>query len=141
MRRMITALGICLALFLSGCHVMEEDEVKKRLDYTISSYDRLPRELQEVIDRKKEQPFQITYSNRDSCFIVIGYGGQQMGKYGIQVRELYALRDGYHVRTELIGTGKGTKEGKDGIVYTPFIIIKTRRLYGKYSDQLHAISS
>lgn len=148
MKKTILALGLCLVLFLSGCHVVEEEERKKSLEYTISNYDHLPTELQEVIDSKKEQPFQITYTNRDYLFIVIGYGKQQLGKYGIQVKQLYALRSGYYIQTELVGKNAetdfnkksdGTSDSKKEIVYTPYIVVKTKRLLGKYSDELHII--
>ena len=141
MKKKGVVLGLCLVLFLSGCKVIDQQETKKQLEYSICEYFNLPKELQQEIDDCKEKPFQILYTNRDYVFIVIGYGSQQSGNYGIQLKQLYALRSGYYIQTELVGknTEPDQKTKKHEVVYTPYVIVKTKHLYGKYSDNLHII--
>jgi hypothetical protein len=141
MKKIGVVLGLGLVLFLSGCEVIEEDDAKKQLEYSVCEYDNLPLELQQEIEDSKKEPFQILYANRDYIFIVIGYGSQQTGNYGIQLKQLYALRSGYYIQTELVGQSaeKIPKDNKEEIVYTPYIIVKTKRLHSKYSETLHTI--
>ena len=94
-------------LLLTGCSRVEGERVRD-LDGVIVSEEALPAELKEIIDGKKEQAFQLTYSDEDYLYICIGYGKQETGGYSIALNDLYLTETEVRVypylviRTELV---------------------------------------
>jgi len=79
-------------------------------------------ELKEIIDEKKEEPFKLSYSNKDYLYIVVGYGKQNSGGYSISVDDLYLTSNAIYINTNLIGP---TKEDmvSQGVTY-PYVVVK-----------------
>ena len=70
-------LCVCMAL-LSACTMLSEEKIKLRdLDFTVLSEDKIPEQLKSIIEEKKAQPFQITYTDNVNLYICIGYGEQE----------------------------------------------------------------
>jgi hypothetical protein len=116
---------IVIAIYgLSGCK-KEDTEIKKirDIEFTVVEDADLPGELKEVIDEKKENPFKITYSNKDYLYIVVGYGKQNSGGYSIAVEELYLTDNAIYIDTNLIGPSKDDLVTQ-GVTY-PYIVVKT----------------
>ena len=113
----ITVLG------LAGCKAESTDIKKiKDLEYTVVEDADLPGELKEIIDEKKENPFKVSYSNKDYLYIVVGYGKQNSGGYSISVEELFLTSNAIYFDTNLIGPSKDELV-TSGITY-PYIVVK-----------------
>ncbi len=114
---LITSLGI------TGCK-KENTEVKKikDLEFTTVEDAELPGELKEIIDEKKEEPFKLSYSNKDNLYIVVGYGKQNSGGYSISVDELYLTSNAIYINTTLIGPSKEDMVSQ-GVTY-PYVVVK-----------------
>lgn len=113
-----------LTAVLAGCTFMSEERVKLRdLDFTVLGEEKIPEELKSIIEEKKSEPFQLTYSDRDNLYICIGYGEQETGGYSIAVNELYLTESAIYVNTELLGPEPSQKSNPTPSF--PFIVIKT----------------
>lgn len=114
---MITAMGLC------SCK-QEDTEIKKikDLEFTVVEDADLPGELKEIIDEKKEEPFKLSYSNKDYLYIVVGYGKQNSGGYSISVDELYLTSNAIYINTNLIGPTQ-TDLVTQGVTY-PYVVTK-----------------
>lgn len=115
-----------MAAVLSFCGCKKEDtEIKKikDLEFTVVEDADLPGELKEIIDEKKEEPFKLSYSNKDYLYIVVGYGKQNSGGYSISVDDLYLTSNAIYFNTTLIGP---TQEDmvSQGVTY-PYVVVKT----------------
>lgn len=123
-KTIITLLLIIATIFgLSGCK-KDESEIKKLkdLEFTIVEDANLPGELKEIIDEKKENPFRMHYSNKDSLYIVVGYGKQNSGGYSISVEELFLTDNAIYFDTNLIGPSQDDLVTQ-GVTY-PYIVVK-----------------
>lgn len=114
---------ILVSIGLIGCKTMDTDVKKiKDLDFTVVEDADLPGELKEIIDEKKEVPFKMTYSNKSSLYIVVGYGEQKSGGYSIAVDGLYLTKNAIYINTNLIGPSKDASVSQ-GLSY-PYIVVK-----------------
>ena len=60
------------ALFLVGCGSGEEKKVQD-LEFTVVPERQVPEELAKVIQEKKGEAFQLTYSEPQQMYLVAGY--------------------------------------------------------------------
>lgn len=112
-----------LCIGLAGCKKDDEGIKKIRdIDFTVVKDADIPGELKEIIDEKKEEPFKLSYSNKDSLYIVVGYGKQNSGGYSIAVEELYLAENAIYIDTNLIGPSADDNVTQ-GITY-PYIVVK-----------------
>lgn len=112
-----------IASLLAGCKTENTDIKKiKDLEFTVVEDADLPGELKEIIDEKKENPFKLTYSNKENMYIVVGYGTQNSGGYSITVNELYLTKNAIYINTNLIGPSKEDMVSQ-GVTY-PYIVVK-----------------
>lgn len=117
---LVTVMGI----ILSGCTLLSEERVKLQdLDFTVLGEEMIPEELLSIINEKKAEPFQLTYSDREFLYICIGYGEQTTGGYSIAVNELYLTDSAIYVNTELLGPDASEKNHRTPSY--PYIVIKT----------------
>lgn len=114
---------ITIAVVFVGCK-SKNTEVKKLkdLEFTVVQDADLPGELKEIIDEKKEEPFRLTYANKDNLYIVVGYGKQNSGGYSIAVEELYLTDNAIYIDTNLIGPSKEDNVSQ-GVTY-PYVVVK-----------------
>lgn len=128
-KRTAVVLGILMVLALgcfafTGCHSEEEDKGKvEDLEFTVVGEKDVPAALQELIAKKKEKPFKLTYADGQDMYIVVGAGPQTGGGYSIVVKELYLTDNSIVIRTELVGPEKGEASGTD--LSYPVLIVKT----------------
>ena len=114
---------VSAALGLVGCKTEDTDIKKiKDLDFTVVEDADLPGELKEIIDEKKEEPFKLSYSNKDSLYIAVGYGKQNSGGYSISVDELYLTSNAIYINTNLIGPSEDDMVSQ-GVTY-PYVVVK-----------------
>jgi hypothetical protein len=120
---MLLPMIMVLVTLLAGCKT-QDTEIKKLkdLDFTVVEDADLPGELKEIIDEKKENPFKLSYSNKDNLYIVVGYGKQNSGGYSIAVNALYLTKNAIYLDTNLIGPSKDDMVSQ-GITF-PYIVVK-----------------
>lgn len=111
---------------LSACKIEETGDKKiKDLDYTVCDESKLPDELVQLIQERRQEPFKLTYRTKDYLYIVEGYGAQDRVDLSIQLEELYLTENAIFVETELNAIeGKTLEEGK--LAY-PWIAVKCPR--------------
>lgn len=98
-------------------------EKVRDLEYTILSEERIPEELAPLLAERREEAFEMTYSDKEFLYICIGYGLQQYSGYSIAVNQLFLGKNGILVDTSLIGPEAGKE--KINTVQYPMIVIKT----------------
>lgn len=117
-------MAVLLSVVLAGCTFMSEERIKlKDLDFAVLSEEKIPEELSSIIEERKAEPFQLTYTDPDFLYICIGYGEQATGGYSIAVNELYLTDNAIYVNTELLGPEPSEKG--NATPSFPFIIIRT----------------
>lgn len=93
------------------------------LEYTILSEERVPKELVSLLVERQEEPFEMTYSDKEYLYICIGYGRQEYSGHSIVVNGLFLGENGILVDTSLIGPEAGKE--KINTVQFPIIVLKT----------------
>lgn len=123
----ISAALAAIVLLFSGCTLLSEEKVKLRdLEFTVISEEKIPEQLKTVLEEKKAEPFQITYTDNKNLYICIGYGEQDTGGYSIAVNELYLTDTNICVSTSLLGPDPSEKSNE--VPSHPVIVIKTEYL-------------
>ena len=121
----ILALGVTacdLGIKLNDAHQGAGEKVRD-LEYTILSDERIPEELMPLLEERKEEPFEMTYNDKEYLYICIGYGRQEYSGHSVVVNELFLGENGILVDTSLIGPEAGKE--KINTVQFPIIVLKT----------------
>lgn len=122
----ILTLLCCFFLF-SGCDKISGAEEKlSDLEFTVVPNDDVQADIQTLIEEKKANPFQMTYSDGSYKYIVVGYGKQPTGGYSIQVDEVYDTENNICVKTTLLGPE--SQDSAVGAESFPYIVIKIENL-------------
>lgn len=108
---------------LTGCEKSQLPAKANDLDFTVVAGTDIPAELQELIDDRCNNAFELTYSDGSCLYIVKGYGAQQTDGYNIAVTDFYESNDGLVFATELTGPKKN-EDTSETETY-PYIVIKT----------------
>ena len=120
----VLVLALACAGF-TGCRSdSEESEKVQDLEFTVTGEKDIPAGLQDMIAKKREKPFKLTYADGQDMYIVIGEGPQQGGGYSVSVLELYLTDNSVVIRTELTGPEKGEASGTE--LSYPVLIVKTQ---------------
>lgn len=115
----------CIFL-LAGCAMKSSEKIRLRdLDFTVLSEDVIPKELLDVIEERKEEPFELSFKDGKNLYLVVGYGKQETGGYSIVVKDLYLTEEAIYVSTGLLGPDPGQKGTRESY---PVIVIKTELL-------------
>ena len=128
-KRIIPVLCVMMVLVLgcigfTGCGKEEPSDGKlEDLQFTVVGEQEVPHSLMELIGKKKEKEFKLTYADGQDMYIVIGAGPQDGGGFSIAVKELYRTENSVVIRTELIGPERGEATGTDPSY--PVLIVKT----------------
>ena len=65
-------LAMVTMMLFAGCEMLNTEEVKLRdLEFVILSQEVLPKELKEIVEERKSEPFKLTYSDADALYICI----------------------------------------------------------------------
>ena len=126
---MLTVLGVLTVILggiaaFTGCQSGDSGEQKgEDLEFTVSGEADVPAALKELIDKKREKPFKLTYADGQEMYIVIGEGPQKGGGYSVAVKALYETDNSIVIRTELTGPESGEASGADNSY--PVLIVKT----------------
>lgn len=118
---------LACVLSVTGCTLLSEEKIKLRdLEFTVLGEEKIPQQLKTIIEEKKKEPFQITYTDNANLYICIGYGEQETGGYSIAVNELYLTDTNICVSTSLLGPDPSEKSNE--VPSYPLIVIKTEYL-------------
>lgn len=121
------ALFFCMFFLFCGCGSIETTEAKiSDIDFTVLSPENIQQDIQKIIDEKKEEPFELAYSDGNFKYIVVGYGKQETGGCSIQVKELYETANTIVVKTTLLGPQEDTGENDKNSF--PYIVLKMENL-------------
>ena len=96
---------------------------EKDLEFTVSGETDIPAALKELIDKKREKAFKLTYADGQEMYIVIGEGPQKGGGYSVAVKALYETDNSIVIRTELQGPEAGEAQGTEESF--PVLIVRT----------------
>lgn len=128
-KRLIAVLGIIAVFILgcvgfTGCHGDEEESGERQdVAFSVVGENDIPQALAELITKKREKPFKLTYADGQDMYIVVGEGPQTGGGYSIVVKELYLADNSIVIKTELMGPEKTKAAGTD--LSYPVLIVKT----------------
>ncbi len=127
-RGMMSICAMCILVMacigFTGCGKDDSaGEKLEDLEFTVVSEKDAPQALAELITKKKEKEFKLTYADGQDMYIVIGAGPQNGGGYSMTVKELYLTENSVVIRTELLGPEKGEAKGDDNSY--PVLIVKT----------------
>lgn len=127
-RFMYAAIFLCfhiaILLFCSACSQADAPEKVKDIDFTVCDETRLPKELLEIIEEKKDTPFRLSYSTGSYMYIVVGYGEQNRDNLSVVVNDLFVGEKNIYVSTTLISDSQQMKEG---VVTYPYVAMKCEK--------------
>ena len=105
---MIRRALLTAVLLLTGCISRSGRQEKLRdLEFIVLDQADVPRELGQMIEEEKAEPFRMTYTDQGKLFMAEGYGAQLTTGYSVQVTELYETEDEIRIHTNLLGPEKG----------------------------------
>ena len=119
---MMAAAGILvLVLGVSGCDSKTDEELTP-VDFTVVSFDDIPKDFLAQIEEKKGMDFRLTYAADGWLYIARGYGEQSSGGYSIAVKEVSMSENAIYFDSELIGPRQG--EAVNKLATYPYVVIK-----------------
>lgn len=121
----IMMLGLCLLLCACQSGGASAEKIRD-MEFTLVASGDVPADIQRLIDEKKANEFQITYSDGEYKYIVIGYGEQATGGFSIKVSQLYLTQDNICIQTTLEGPTSNDEAGSAKSY--PFIVIKIENI-------------
>lgn len=99
---------------LTGCAGRTGEEREGQLvEFTVADAQKLPPELQEIIEENKEHEIRLAYQDGADLYLVRGYGQQKSGGYSISVTECAEDEETIWMKTQLIGPAAPEKQTKD----------------------------
>lgn len=132
-QKILAGMGVLLFLsgliLLWGCGPAENKRICE-LEGRILTSEVLPEELRKIINERKEDPFQFTYTDEEKLYICIGYGKQEGLGYSIILNDLYLSENGIHVDTTLVGNDtekQSMGQAPKKKAACPFIVIQTEK--------------
>lgn len=122
-RFLLTAAVFWWVLWTAACTGEKAVQPQgEELAFTVVSEDRLPEELKEILEGKKENAFKLTYADSGYLYICIGYGRQDGGGYSVTVDDLYETENAVYAATTLLSPKAGSEPGNSPSY--PYIVLK-----------------
>lgn len=120
-KKVFTGVTFGVLIMLCGCNgQIETQEKVKDCNYTVVEQEELPKELVDLIEDRKAEPFKLSFGEDGYLYVVRGYGKQAGGGYSISVEGLYETETQICLETNLIGP----KEQEETKVETyPYIVV------------------
>lgn len=129
-RRYVLILGcVFLLLCMMGCALQTKERKLRDVEYTVVGAEDVPQELQEEINKIKDEEFQLTYDDGAYLYMAKGYGTRESSGYNISVQQVYLTEHTIVFETQITGPAEGTDAANKET--TPYIVIKTERLDGQ----------
>ena len=129
-RRHVLILGcVLLLLCMTGCALQTKEKKLRDVEYTVVGAEDVPQELQEEINKIKDEEFQLTYDDGAYLYMAKGYGTRESSGYNISVQQVYLTEHTIVFETQITGPAEGTDAANKET--TPYIVIKTERRDGQ----------
>ena len=129
-RRYVLILGsVFLLLCMTGCALQKKEKKLRDVEYTVVGAEDVPQELQEEINKIKDEEFQLTYDDGAYLYMAKGYGTRESSGHNISVQQVYLTEHTIVFETQITGPAEGTDAANKET--TPYIVIKTERLDGQ----------
>ena len=129
-RRYVLILGcVFLLLCMAGCALQTKEKKLRDVEYTVVGAGDVPQELQEEINKIKDEEFQLTYDDEAYLYMAKGYGTRESSGYNISVQQVYLTEHTIVFETQITGPAEGTDAANKET--TPYFVIKTERLDGQ----------
>lgn len=116
---------VMTSVCLTACGQQKEEKRGKDWDYTVVPTADCPKDFLTEIEKKKINPFQMTYDDGEYRYLAVGYGEQETNGFSIRVQGLYEKGEVLCMETSLVGPEE------DQIVSNkksyPFLVIKTHK--------------
>lgn len=120
--------ALVFMIFCAGCSRFEKSDDGEPLLYDVCDETMLPDELKAVIDKKKENAFNLVYSNSTYTYIVMAAGVQDRDDVGVQLDEMYKDDNAIYVKGVLRQVATPT-DGVDGDnVSYPYLVVRILRM-------------
>lgn len=120
-------LIICLPALLCGCLAEKTNTEKIRdVEFTVVEKEKIPEELQAIIEEKKETPFKLTFRDGGYLYIAEGYGTKPTSGYSACVDECYETANAVYIHTNLSGPSKEEKKVETDTF--PYVVIKVEEV-------------
>lgn len=122
-------LLICFLLALVTSCGYERVSYKKvgDIDFTVVSQAEMTKEVKQIIEKRKNNEFKVTYCDNQYTYIIVGYGKQNYTGYSIKVENIYETKNAICVTTRFDGPKKYSNKE---VTTFPYIVIKI-----KYTDK------
>lgn len=117
----IVTVGIVMSA-VSGCAKTGGEEVLTPVDFTVVSFDDIPKDFLAQIEEKKSADFRLSYTADGWLYIARGYGQQNSGGYSIAVNEVSMSDNAVYFDSELIGPNQG--EAVNKLATFPYVVVK-----------------
>lgn len=122
----VLTVVVGLSLF-AECSFYKVKEDGEALTYDICDDTMLPEELLSVINSKKEEPFNLTYSNNTYTYIVICSGRQNRDDVGVVVDKMYMDENAIYIESVLRQTATPSDAVSKDTVSYPYIVLRIAR--------------
>lgn len=123
-RWLYAAVFLMVSVGITGCTVLKIPEQKKQdIKYEIVERERIPKEMNEWIEKHKEKPFQIAFTDQGYWYIAQGYGKKEQTGYEIEMDRCYETGHTIMVHTLLYGPEDGREIEE---VSYPFLVVRTK---------------
>ena len=124
----LLAVALEIMILCAGCARFEMSDKGETLYYDICDDTMLPDELVTIIDKKKEKPFNLVYSNSTYTYIVMAAGMQERDDVGVELEEMYKDDNAIYVRGILRQVATPTDGVKGDNVSFPYIVIRILKM-------------
>lgn len=125
----VMLLLILIIMCMTGCKKKKETNEHKKIEFTVCDESKMPKELFEIIEEKKDKIFKISYVCNEYLYIAVGYGEHERGNLNVVVNDLFLTKNAVNIDTNLltnemtptdaVGTGEAS-------MY-PYIVIKCEK--------------
>lgn len=119
---------VVIAEMCTGCGRFDISDDGEKLMYDVCDETMLPDELVTIIDKKKEKPFNLVYSNSTYTYIVMAAGMQERDDVGMVIDEMYKDDNAIYVKSIL----RQTATPSDGVngdgVSFPYTVIRIMKM-------------
>ena len=116
---------LVIVLISVGCGAEKESSRGKDLDYTVVPTADCPADFLSDINKKKINPFQMTYDDGAYCYLAVGYGEQGTNGFSIKVLGLYEKGQGICLETSLVGPEEDQVVSQKKS--TPYLVVKIEK--------------
>lgn len=120
----LLVVALELMIFCVGCARFEVSDSGESLLYDVCDETMLPDELVTIIDKKKENPFNLVYSNSTYTYIVIAAGMQERDDVGVTLEEMYKDDNAIYIKGVLRQVATPTDGVKGDNVSFPYMVVR-----------------